>query len=267
MTINKGKTNEELVQKYLARKKAREQEPKEEPNVEEPLEEKVEGDVLIYAAENKIILLEKEDKIVLRERKRFVTDLCMYEGELYEIDTKGDVSKTCTDTVRSQALNAHALCSHNGRLFGGGKGKLYNISEYIVEDRDYEITSLCSHDGELYEAAADGKIYRNSDRSVVAERKYPVWDLCSASGILLDAGEYRYIARTFDDRVYYFLSSQEMASSALCQHNKSLLYALIEGGIKKVGIIPTEIEKTEKVNAMLSIDPKTASRIKSTLIK
>ncbi|MBR9691954.1 hypothetical protein GOV06_04150 [Candidatus Woesearchaeota archaeon] len=186
MTINKGKTNEELVERYKARLEARKQEPKIIGPVIVPGEPG-----LVYAIGSEIYLLNQHgNDIKIAERDSTVNALCVDAGELYDAGDYGSVYET--------------------------------LDNLEVWNRDIPINALCSHKGNLYfaEGSTIGDMNPRPDWKPITEREGEVKALCSHDGKLLDVGDYDDICNTLEDRTERGLDYE--AASILYSYNTNL---------------------------------------------
>ncbi|MBR9691808.1 hypothetical protein GOV06_03390 [Candidatus Woesearchaeota archaeon] len=284
MKINKGKSNEELVNRYKARLKAREEKPVEEP---EPLEEKVEKpleerlhtsgeDCLIYASGGNIWLYDESQGTegVISSRGEIITALCIHKGELYEGYGKGKVRNVNKDKqIATFEPNINDLCSHDGRIYAASEKDIFTINTGIVgfivrgkhiATEETGVFALCSYDEELHKALSNGRIHSVYNyqpyETIIAKRDGAVRDLCSHDGELYDAGVYEGIYLTHQNVEF----SQTPPISALCSYNGRLLYSPIDGG----GIYDAEsgkkfMDKNAQIFAMLSIDRKTMDKLQT----
>ncbi|MBR9691955.1 hypothetical protein GOV06_04155 [Candidatus Woesearchaeota archaeon] len=278
MTINKGKTNEELVQKYLARKKAREEKP-----IEEPLEEKVERkDSLVYAVDDIIFLFRvgQEDMEITRKRMDIVNALCVYKGILFDAGADRNIYDTLADfplrtfdgIVLERPGAIHSLCSHKDILLDSGDYHgIYTLATGLkpeevlnaVEDgtQDKKVLALCSHYNQLFHIEEGVYLYRTIGHQFSCQmepRESAVTHLCSHNEGLYYADE---------KSIYQTLAGKKIAERegevrALCSHNGEL-YDGGEYGLCKTlsGInIPLKFSNSE-VSAMCSIPQELANNI------
>ncbi|MBR9691952.1 hypothetical protein GOV06_04140 [Candidatus Woesearchaeota archaeon] len=239
MTINKGKTNEELVQKYLARKKVREQEPKP---IEEPLEEKVEGENGLVYAVDKIIALfrEGQDDIIITERDNFVNAICAYRGILYDagddqtifITQANAPIKTLQGDVVTRSRGIQSLCAHRGVLFDSGNYSgvytlatdtsavnVLNSKQRGTEDK--HVLTLCSHNKRLHHVENGKDLYCTIGHDfiqTIEPCESFVTNLCSHNGELYHA-ETKSIYKTLTGEK---IAEREGWVRALCSHNGEL---------------------------------------------
>ncbi|MBR9691957.1 hypothetical protein GOV06_04165 [Candidatus Woesearchaeota archaeon] len=267
MTINKGKTNEELVRQYQARLKARKEKPAPK---QEALEERVEGENgLVYSIDDTIYLFrEKQDDVEITTRYNTVNALSVHQGKLYDVINMGGLNQTLSgNIIVERAWDTTALCSHNGVLYYGEIDGVYNAQtgEEVVARRGY-VNVLCSHDGELYDAGEEGKIYKTLSDEVVAERPTNIQALCSHDGHLFDAGNYGKIIRTHPQGLNELRVADGRICS-LCSHNGELLYAGDnKEGIHRIQIKGSWLHKGKipikgHVNAMCSVPPEIVQKI------
>ncbi|MBR9691951.1 hypothetical protein GOV06_04135 [Candidatus Woesearchaeota archaeon] len=194
MTINKGKTNEELVNRYKARLKAREQEP-----IEEPLEEKLpQGDNgLVYAIDKSkeedrsTIFLYREDQEdrILGWRTGKVNTFCIHQGDLLDAGDYNDIYPTSAPDKKTIRVDGsvNALCSQTAALFAAIDFGIYNLSnEKLISKRGAMSRALCVHNGQLYSAGDYDAIYDTLFSRKAIEVNTPVVSLCSHNGELYD---------------------------------------------------------------------------------
>ncbi|MBR9691806.1 hypothetical protein GOV06_03380 [Candidatus Woesearchaeota archaeon] len=269
MTINKGKTNEELVKQYLARKKARKEkpEPVEEP-LEEPLEEEENG--LVYAILNQVFLSTKsrQNPVYVINTGESCHQLCYHDGELYHIhSTKGKISNTLTnEIVRERDKSIIAMCSHNGKLVDAMFAELplepkpftiiYNTetNEELARP-DGIIYRLRSHKGELY-AAIDNTIIKTltNERRLLVD--FDIKDFCFHKNEL-----YYTESRSVYHESSIMKGISEKGIFALCSHNGRLLDAGSYDGIYDTFDKKVIIPDVKKVTTMCSVPPEMVKRI------
>lgn len=104
---------------------------------------------------------------------------------------------------------------------------------YHFRNRDEYVVALASHEGNLFEAWGNGRIFESRLLLQLAERDNPVKSLCSHDGTLCDSGGYCEIYDTIEDRCAHVRS---YSPYALASH-KGILY---EGGNDKSGIVETQ---------------------------
>ncbi|MBR9691949.1 hypothetical protein GOV06_04125 [Candidatus Woesearchaeota archaeon] len=268
MEINKGKTNEELVERYLARLKAREQEPQIiEPEIVHP-----QNNGLVYAtADGQIFLFkEEQDDMLIADTGVNVADMCVHNREL--LDAGQRIYNTLEKThLRGQPYTpVQTLCSHKGELYLSMWEKIYVKTPdgtREVTKRLGGVNALCSHNGELYDAGNYGNMYvtLNSIDNKFVEGI--TLDLCSDGSTL-------YAARS--DRIYKPLEKEVVLEepidarfSKICFHNGELYYVINYNkgdgrdhyAINKCPSREEIVSKNIKISAMCSIPPSLVKRI------
>ncbi|MBR9691958.1 hypothetical protein GOV06_04170 [Candidatus Woesearchaeota archaeon] len=280
MTINKGKTNEELVQKYLARKKAREQEPKVEPEII-PNE-----NGLVYAAGGTIFLFrQRENDVFITDRTEHVADLCSEDVESYDARPYGIRLYDAGDYGIRDTLYHHqiipenslkiektrALCFHKGNLYAGTENKIYDIDDESAKkvSETLKVNALCSHNGELlYAVDGGGAVFYALKEGILRVLTRPVLDLCSHDNTLYDA-RIDGIHKTLEEEVVLEREPIGEDITKLCSHNGELLY------VEELGLSSSErhwdicelstdeaiLSSDVKISAMYSIPSSLVQRI------
>ncbi|MBR9691805.1 hypothetical protein GOV06_03375 [Candidatus Woesearchaeota archaeon] len=260
MKINKGKTNEELVNRYKARLKARKEKPVEEP-VEEPVEQKTSKDGLVYALNNKIYLTQDfKDSIFLTSRIDTINALCVHNGELYAAsgNSISTVSEASDRIVKTRERTVNALCSHNEILYDANARYIQEIFSNIkIAARRGEIKALCAHNGELYDAGLGiFKTQANEEISIATQ----VNALCSHDGNLYYA--HKLSVFCFTKKGVNRVASRSDLVEALCSHNTNLLDGGRYGGIyATIHDMPFLAPTDGHTAAMCSVPPDLVERI------
>ncbi|MBR9691804.1 hypothetical protein GOV06_03370 [Candidatus Woesearchaeota archaeon] len=264
MTINKGKTNEELVNRYKARLKARKEKPVE------PLEKRLtQGgeNGLVYAVENKIFLyVNGNEDLLIKKRPGIVKALCPHKGELYD-GGRYSARNTLSDATITKyfLIDYNTLCSHNGELYSAPLKGIYKIStdEKIAERQDI-VLALCSHDGNLLDAAGRTVYHTLTNKE---ERKLDevIYSLCSHDGDLYYAPGRKVCKVSFRPSMFGPENTESEITErpdnvlALCSHNE----VLYDSG--KYGLFTTHsdvpIIPSKDIGAMCSIPPELVKKI------
>ncbi|MBR9691950.1 hypothetical protein GOV06_04130 [Candidatus Woesearchaeota archaeon] len=248
MTINKGKTNEELVQKYLARLKARKEKPVEEPNVEEPLEERVPegGNGLLYGTTLGEIYLYRRDggDLLVAERDGSVDAISASLTKICDAGEYDDIRSTISPVRYHSPGPNTTLYFHKARLFWAKGNKVYDESlNKEAFQRSGKINTLCEHLGSLHDggdySVVYGSVWINSvgaNNKFFQTHAYPVDSevhfLCSHNKELYDVRQDRSLNETAHKK--NLLSFNKSVITNLCSHNGRLLVAGMwyEGGDK-----------------------------------
>jgi hypothetical protein len=101
--------------------------------------------------------------------------------------------------VAERDQSVTTLCSHDGRLYDGGVSGVYDtFTNRRITDRQVHV--LCSHGGKLYDGGFMG-VHETISGTEIAYRERDVFALCSYRGILYDATQYGAVCDTMSNLI------------------------------------------------------------------
>ena len=175
---------------------------------------------------------------LVKIRKDMVMDFCYFDNKLYDCGAYTKITNTITDEeLLIKTLSVFSMCSyqntpvysnlgviylgdskarerlgwifalraHNGRLYDAGSEKkiFTTIKNDVIAARDDVVRALCSHKGDLYDAGHYGAVFNTYNGEMIAERAHIIYALCSFKGMLLEGGTSGMVTDCFGDKVLF----------------------------------------------------------------
>ena len=146
-----------------------------------------------------------------------------------------------------------SLCPHEGELYDGGNYmRIYmTMNDKLIGKRTYPITAMCSHQGSLYDNGKAFSVIDTFSKEEIAQRSTSVEDLCSHKEILIDISMRSLFDTLADKRMdHLHIGLKKHHMIEMLHSYQGRLYASSNGGIFLLEEGREVATREDKVKAM-----------------